>query len=150
MQKNKYCSDCEQYKPIGKFRNVARRGRIEKQHNCNKCHAGNQRRRVAANPEKYSRIFRNAYYKGKYGITLDQYEKLCRKQKGRCACCGRKETQINPASGKVQRLSVDHNHKTKKTRGLLCVFCNLYLIPALELFPQLVQKAKRYLRRFHG
>jgi recombination endonuclease VII len=147
--KTLWCSRCDRRKPIKNFRFVTRRGRKEYQYDCNICHAEGQRRRVKTNPRKYNRIYRNAYLKGEYGITLLQYEAQRRKQKNYCACCGQKETRINPKSGKVQRLSVDHNHKTGENRELLCVFCNLYLIPALETFPHFVDKAKAYLRRHH-
>lgn len=50
------------------------------------------------------------------------YDIMFIKQNGVCAICGRKETT---KSGKPEpRLSVDHNHKTNKVRGLLCRKCN--------------------------
>jgi hypothetical protein len=51
-----------------------------------------------------------------YGITLTEYNDLVVKQGGLCSLCGRKT-----------RLVVDHNHKTGKIRGLLCVQCNLFI-----------------------
>ncbi len=53
--------------------------------------------------------------KRKYGITLDQYNKLVLLQYNKCAIC-KNETN--------KKLSVDHCHKTLKIRGLLCVKCN--------------------------
>jgi hypothetical protein len=50
------------------------------------------------------------------GITDDAYEQLLAEQEGGCAICG------NPP--KTRRLSVDHNHRTGKVRGLLCFRCN--------------------------
>lgn len=58
----------------------------------------------------------------KYGITEDDYQALLQKQKGLCGCCGRSATLFR------QRLSVDHDHKTGEIRGLLCIFCNRYVI----------------------
>jgi len=55
----------------------------------------------------------------RYGIWDEDYRRLLVEQKGVCAICGR------PERSKTQkRLSVDHNHKTKRVRGLLCNRCN--------------------------
>jgi len=45
------------------------------------------------------------------------YEDMLLSQKGVCFICGRKPTV-------KRRLDMDHNHKTMKIRGLLCVRCN--------------------------
>jgi dCMP deaminase len=52
-----------------------------------------------------------------YGMTPEQYEALFVLQGGMCAICH------NPPLGK-ENLSVDHDHKTGKVRGLLCQNCN--------------------------
>lgn len=52
----------------------------------------------------------------KYGITIAQYAAMLDMQGGVCAICG-----VTP---KKRRLAVDHNHKTKQVRGLLCTQCN--------------------------
>ncbi len=64
----------------------------------------------------------------RYGITVDDYNMLLSKQKGLCDVCGNPETATRKSrSGTVRllQLSVDHNHKTGKVRGLLCSKCNL-------------------------
>jgi len=50
------------------------------------------------------------------GISDDDYQQLLEEQEGGCAICG--------APPKTRRLSVDHNHRTGKVRGLLCFRCN--------------------------
>ena len=55
----------------------------------------------------------------KYGISLEDYDRMFEKQNGNCKTCGLPE--IN------QRLAVDHCHETGKVRGLLCSRCNLVL-----------------------
>lgn len=71
------------------------------------------------NPEKY----RNSQMKSVFGITLEDYNKMFKKQKGLCKICGLPETHKNMHG--VKGLSIDHNHHSKKIRGLLCNNCNL-------------------------
>lgn len=57
----------------------------------------------------------------KYNLTMEEYNQLLEKQNGLCAGCGKhKDSFKNP-------LSVDHDHRTSKIRGLLCQPCNLIL-----------------------
>lgn len=72
-----------------------------------------------------------------FGISLNDYNELLKKQNEVCAICGNKEK-----NGK--KLSIDHCHATKKVRGLLCGSCNraLGLLKDNTLF---LQKAIEYL-----
>ena len=70
----------------------------------------------ARNEEQKKKTDRNSRLKKKYGITETDYQNLLRKQNGNCAICGGKN--------KSRRLHVDHDHKTGKVRGLLCLRCN--------------------------
>ena len=58
----------------------------------------------------------NTEIKRKYGINIDTYNDMLKKQLGVCAICKK-------PPGKI-RLGVDHNHATGKIRGLLCASCN--------------------------
>jgi epoxyqueuosine reductase QueG len=72
-----------------------------------------------------------------HNITIDYYDELLKKQNGVCAICLK-------ACNKNKRLSVDHDHKTGKVRGLLCNKCNR----ALGMFkddPKLLRSAARYI-----
>ncbi len=80
----------------------------------------------------YFRKSRNTYLKSKYGITIDQYEKRLEKQGGRCAIC--KSMDAKNSRSKYNVFSVDHNHTTGIVRGLLCMPCNLILVPAVEYY----------------
>lgn len=62
--------------------------------------------------------------KHRYKITVEQYDAMLAIQNGVCGICRKPEDVLDPATGKVRRLSVDHNHKTKEVRGLLCTRCN--------------------------
>ncbi len=96
------------------------------------------------------RAYKRAYYHAnkdssrryelrvKYGITLEEYDRMLRAQKFRCAICRRKR--------KVFRLGVDHDHTTLVVRGLLCYPCNR----ALGWFEKYRTTADEYLARAHG
>ena len=65
--------------------------------------------------------------KRKYGMTAQKFDALFKAQGGVCAICRKPETRtLRYKSGDVvlQRLAVDHDHKTKIVRGLLCSKCN--------------------------
>jgi hypothetical protein len=51
-------------------------------------------------------------------MTLEKYNLLFEQQQGKCKICGKSESEFK------KRLGVDHDHKTGKTRGLLCDCCN--------------------------
>jgi hypothetical protein len=53
-----------------------------------------------------------------YGISGRTYNRMRQQQKGKCAICGKSAEEIG------KRLTVDHDHKTGKVRGLLCGMCN--------------------------
>ena len=54
----------------------------------------------------------------KYGVTTDEYNLMFKRQDGKCAICGKHQTEI------TRSLCVDHCHETGKVRGLLCSKCN--------------------------
>jgi endogenous inhibitor of DNA gyrase (YacG/DUF329 family) len=53
-----------------------------------------------------------------YGITIEQYNQMFDAQDGKCAICGRHQSEFK------RHLSVDHDHTTGKIRKLLCTACN--------------------------
>lgn len=65
-------------------------------------------------------INRKARLKTKYGITIEDYDRILQTQGG-CAICGTK------TPGGRGRFHVDHDHITGKIRGLLCSGCNTKL-----------------------
>ena len=81
-----------------------------------------------------------------FDITLEQYNATHEGQNGLCKICSRPETRVDPRTGFVFDLGVDHNHDTKKTRELLCMDCNT----GLGLFgdsPETLEAAASYLRK---
>lgn len=89
--------------------------------------------------KKNKSIFLNHQYKKLYGISIEEVQILREAQDFKCAICGRTEEEI----GKI--FDVDHDHVTKKVRGLLCHACNT----ALGLFQDsstILIKAAYYLQ----
>jgi len=71
----------------------------------------------------------------RYGITVEDYKKLLKKQKGKCAICLKEEWAKN-RDGTIQNLAIDHDHITGNIRGLLCFSCNRgigYLKDSIEI-----------------
>lgn len=66
----------------------------------------------------------NAKLKKSYGITIYEKSKILIKQSYKCAICS-KELSLLKKDGQRQCESfIDHDHKTKKIRGILCHHCN--------------------------
>ena len=63
------------------------------------------------------------YLEREYGITIDEYNSLLKKQNYRCAICGGEGFLMDSSRHKI-KLVVDHDHKTGAVRGLLCHNCN--------------------------
>lgn len=64
--------------------------------------------------------------KARYGITPTDYLTLLHSQNNKCAICGKDYRD------EKRRLAVDHSHKTKFIRGLLCTYCNSRLMRYLR------------------
>ena len=91
---------------------------------------GQRERQKRANlpPEQKAQLRakrRNAYRQKRYGIDEDEWYL---KQEDKCAICN------VPIA--LEDTEVDHDHKTKKPRALLCKNCNFKLLPRYEKFPQ--------------
>ena len=88
---------------------------------------------------------RTRMLKTRYGLTLADYEMMFAAQNGVCAICHQTETHRS-RGGRIQPLSVDHDHKTGQIRGLLCDACNK-LIEAFDDNPERMQRAIELLER---
>jgi hypothetical protein len=101
---------------------------------CSECQRKKNKVRYELDPEGH----RNTQLKSDFGITSEQYNSVLFKQDNKCAIC-RKERE-------GRRLSVDHDHKTGKFRGILCNKCNLglgYFNDSVDL----LKVAINYIRR---
>jgi len=84
--------------------------------------------------EKY-RYYKKYWYWKKINFSQNDYDKLYLKQNGKCLICGKY----------FEKLNVDHNHKTNKIRGLLCMPCNTF-VGKLEQI-ELKKRAEEYIMR---
>lgn len=91
---------------------------------CSKIH-GEQHRRLLDPTIKTRDKVKNEDWRGrkshlhilkKYGLDPDSYNTLLIIQNECCAICDKKPSD--------RKLSVDHDHSTRKVRGLLCRKCN--------------------------
>lgn len=61
---------------------------------------------------------RNSMLRLRYGLSIEQYENIFKKQAGKCGICERHQSEFKTS------LAVDHNHITGEIRRLLCPICN--------------------------
>lgn len=114
----KMCTRCLQEKPLDQFGRQTS-GAIRPY--CSPCRVERtryDRERAATDPSARADMKRKA--RDYYGISLNEYldavEKFSNKQDGKCPICGRDDPR-----------SLDHDHKSKRLRGLLCRDCNIAL-----------------------
>jgi predicted nucleic acid-binding Zn ribbon protein len=83
-------------------------------------------RRCSELERKESGRGRNTYLLRTYGITAADYDRLLAKQGGGCALCGKKPEELTTGRYRTY-LHVDHDHDSRRVRGLLCPDHNLLL-----------------------
>jgi hypothetical protein len=137
MEQTKFCSGCNQEKVSDDFNKDASCP-TGLQYHCKLCRNKSYRELYKKNPK----VYREKRLKSVYGITIAQYDEIFNLQGGRCAICGGLDT----GNKNHHKLSVDHDHKTKKVRGLLCHPCNVVLGQAKDN-PDILEAAAKYLRK---
>lgn len=101
--------------------------------------------RAAAKYRKNNRPKLKEYrLKTRYGISSLEYASMLERQNGKCAICGHPEKAKHNHTKTIQRLAVDHCHKTGKVRELLCQDCNRGIAKFQE-DPKRLQSAIEYL-----
>lgn len=73
---------------------------------------------MAQTPEEKKRKAKDRNLRSRYGITIEQFESILEAQGNVCAVCKEPDKVF----------CVDHNHKTLKIRGVICLNCNLRVI----------------------
>jgi len=91
-----------------------------------------------------------------YRITVEERDERLDEQGHRCAVCGRPFRTPNwhlnchftgTLTGRRVKTSpqVDHDHKTGLVRGLLCRWCNRYIVSLFDRHPEVMAKARKYI-----
>lgn len=101
-----FCKDCNILKKVSEFELHKNGG--PKHLRCNDCKKNKKPRKY--NPNSYFKRINKIY-----GLTEKEYKDMELVQNMKCKIC------LLPS---VNRLFVDHCHKTGKIRGLLCAKCN--------------------------
>ena len=138
----KICTQCKQNKTLSSF--YSRKDSTKYQNKCKQCMDSNfkeyynkNKSKILTQQQTESKFKRrDQELKRRYGISLDEYNLLLEGQNKQCAIC-----KINISSSS----HLDHCHKTKKVRGILCQHCN----QGLGQFKDnhlLLQKAIDYLK----
>lgn len=132
---SKVCSRCRVDKPATEY---GRRSSNPEwlRAMCRKCEREYSRAWSAANPDKVKAGNARGALRRR-GTDQEEFDRMFAEQGGVCAICGRAGTSR-------KRLAVDHCHRTKRVRGLLCDPCNT----ALGLFGDDIERlhgAIRYL-----
>jgi hypothetical protein len=96
---------------------------------------------VKKSKEASARYHRTHKFKS-VGITQEIYYSILSEQGGKCAICKTSEWGYNGPA-------IDHDHKTGKARGLLCMKCNTGLGHFDDSF-ELLNTAIEYLKRYMG
>lgn len=91
----------------------------KKQTSCKLCVNTKAMKKRRSNPDGT----RAKNLKARFNITIECYNVMFLKQKGKCAICSKAETALDN-KGNIRWLACDHNHKTGDIRGLLCSCCN--------------------------
>jgi hypothetical protein len=130
---------CGVTKPVSEFykSNGWVRGR------CKECMSFLSRQWHRDNPGRSVSQKRRHLLKVHYGITVADYDRMLREQGGVCAICGKAPTANH---SRDKRLTIDHCHKSKLVRGLLCHNCNRAL-GLLGDDPIILRKAISHLLR---
>jgi hypothetical protein len=143
------CNTCKAIKPIAEF--YPTQSHIKKDgisRRCIECERSCVQERYCNSPSYRQMMIKNARVqklRGKYNISIEEYNRLLASQGGCCAICG---TERNQGKNKIS-LDVDHDHSTGRVRGILCNRCNS-AIGALGDSIDGLQRAIDYLKQTAG
>lgn len=125
--RSKTCRNCGETKPVSEFYSRSPKSTGGKDYAgslagisavcrvCHRAYAAERRKKLGPIHAEY---MKNFDLRRKYGIGIEQFNQMFADQNGRCAICGRHQTEF------AKGLAVDHNHSTGAVRSLLCPNCN--------------------------
>ena len=123
-----WCSSCKANKPQSEFNPCPGRRPFNLSSHCLDCDrarkAGQQRSKYWSLSDAGRREQNRKVCLRKFGITVDDYDRMLIEQSGVCAICKSPEVVRHHSTGEIQPLAVDHDHESGQVRGLLCTRCN--------------------------
>lgn len=150
----KQCRKCSHFKPVTSFhKNGYRRkdGTSAARNDCKACNKKVHDEYVEQNRKELNAYMRSRYtedekkrireygLKRMYGLSIEAFDKLLKKQGDKCAIC-----RIHKSD--TPRMDVDHCHETGKIRGICCIRCNRG-IGLLKDDPMILRRAIGYLEK---
>lgn len=116
----KKCSKCKKEKSVNNF-SIDKTLKCGYSSWCKECKSPeiDKWNKENQSTDEGKRRYRNNTLKFLYGISEKDFDQILKSQNNSCAICG--------GDLSVNRICVDHCHKTKKVRGLLCHNCNVGL-----------------------
>lgn len=151
----KICSKCKEEKPTSEFYKH-KKFKDGLKTSCKSCETISARIRYKKEKEAGTKYIKNKQetlrrnsLKKKFGITIEQYDELLKKQGHKCAICQRHESEFS------RRFAVDHAHTSSEhipegmIRGLLCFSCN-HLVVGRHTDADIFERASNYLRSHTG
>jgi hypothetical protein len=130
----KTCFRCKETKPVSEF---YRSNTRYYQRECKPCNRDRKYRWHKSDAGKRSTA--NTKLKARFGISVEEYERMLAEQSGKCRICAQEVSYMG------HKLAVDHDHASGKVRGLLCKACNL-AIGNFKDDPALCIAAAEYLK----
>ena len=104
----------------------------------------NQWRRMSPQQQARVRAYNRKRQIARYGITVEDYDRMLAAQNGVCMLCG---SPPNPDGIRAaSKLHIDHDHETGACRDLLCLACN-HGLGAFKDNPGLLRAAAEYIER---
>lgn len=143
--KSKKCTFCERILPSSEYHScVGTKDSLQRY--CKSCLRDKRRVKRSENPEHYH----ERHLQRTFGMTLEEFQEIEKKQNYRCAICGTDNPgTIKRKGASKSQFCVDHDHITRKVRGLLCSTCNAG-IGLLGDNLKSLEAAAAYLREHHG
>lgn len=143
----KKCTVCKKELPYTEYH----RSKVTKDgygYRCRACDKKARHKYREENKERFREISRRKQLKHRYGLSIEEYNAILKRQGGCCAVCGTDTNNYMTGNTEVANFAVDHCHSTGKVRGLLCNQCNR-AIGMLGDTPESVLRAYEYLKKNH-
>ena len=109
------------------------------QHNCKKCSVARSKKYRRENTDLYRPKWRKTAL-DKVGFTPELFDSMLESQGNVCAICF-----TDKPGGRWNSFFADHDHKTGKARGVLCMQCNTVLGVIESKDKDWMTRAKKYL-----